>query len=89
VALGHVDELARDPGVVVLDQRELAEIVVADIESGPWPFEGRCFDAVVVTNYLWRPLLPAIVACVGPGGWLLPGARACRSPEAAGTRWTT
>jgi hypothetical protein len=26
---------------------------------------------VVVTNYLWRPLLPAIVACVAPGGVLI------------------
>ena len=41
--------------------RETAEVVVADIEAGPWPFAGRRFDAVVVTTYLWRPLLPAIV----------------------------
>ncbi len=31
----------------------------------------RTFDAVVVTNYLWRPLLPAIVASVASGGVLL------------------
>jgi SAM-dependent methyltransferase len=40
--------------------REIAEIVAADIENGPWPFAGRRFDAVVVTNYLWRPLLPTL-----------------------------
>ena len=34
----------------------IAEIVDADIENGPWPLEAREFDAVVVTNYLWRPL---------------------------------
>jgi SAM-dependent methyltransferase len=51
--------------------RECAEIIVADIENGPWPLEGRLFDAVVVTNYLWRPLLPRIVASVGPGGVLV------------------
>lgn len=51
--------------------RSLGEIVVADIEDGPWPFAGRRFDAVVVTNYLWRPLLPAILACVAPGGVLI------------------
>ena len=45
--------------------------VLADIESGPWPFEGRRFDAVIVTNYLWRPLLPRIVASVADGGVLL------------------
>ena len=49
----------------------LGELVQADIENGPWPFAGRRFGAVVVTNYLWRPLLPAIVASVAPGGVLI------------------
>ena len=49
----------------------LGEALAADIENGPWPFAGRTFDGVVVTNYLWRPLLPAIVACVAPGGALI------------------
>jgi len=43
----------------------------ADIENGPWPFEGEHFAGVVVTNYLWRPLLPALVASVAPGGVLI------------------
>jgi SAM-dependent methyltransferase len=51
--------------------RGIAEVVVADIENGPWPLAGRAFDAVVVTNYLWRPLLPVIVASVAPGGVLV------------------
>jgi SAM-dependent methyltransferase len=50
---------------------ERCETCVADIENGPWPFVGRCFDAVVVTNYLWRPLLPTLVASLAPGGVLL------------------
>jgi SAM-dependent methyltransferase len=49
----------------------LAEVIEADIENAPWPFAGRTFGAVIVTNYLWRPLLPAIVAAVAPGGILL------------------
>jgi SAM-dependent methyltransferase len=48
-----------------------AETVVADIENGPWPLPGRTFDAVVVTNYLWRPLFPQLLAAVAPGGVLL------------------
>lgn len=48
-----------------------AEIVQADIEAGPWPFAGRQFDAVLVTNYLWRARLADIVAAVAPGGVLL------------------
>lgn len=45
--------------------------VLADIESGPWPFAGQVFGAVVVTRYLWRPRLADIVAAVAPGGVLL------------------
>jgi SAM-dependent methyltransferase len=45
--------------------------IVADIEAGPWPFVGQSFDAVLVTHYLWRPLLPAIVAAVAKGGVLI------------------
>lgn len=51
--------------------RAVAEVVVADIENGPWPFTGRRFGAVIVTHYLWRPLLPAIVGCVADGGVLI------------------
>ncbi len=50
---------------------DVAETIVADIEAGPWPLAGRRFDAVVVTNYLWRPRLPAIVDAVAEGGVLL------------------
>lgn len=49
----------------------MAEIIVADLENGAWPLAGRTFDLVLVTNYLWRPLLPRIVAAVAPGGWLI------------------
>jgi SAM-dependent methyltransferase len=49
----------------------LAEVLVADIENGPWPFSGRQFDAVIVTNYLWRPLLPTLIASVAEGGVLI------------------
>jgi SAM-dependent methyltransferase len=47
------------------------EVIEADLEAAPWPLAGRTFGGVVVSNYLWRPLLPAIVASVAPGGVLL------------------
>lgn len=47
------------------------EALVADIETGPWPFSGRRFDAVVVTNYLWRPLFPALLSSLAPGAVLI------------------
>ncbi|MCE9661481.1 MAG: methyltransferase domain-containing protein [Burkholderiales bacterium] len=49
----------------------VAETIVADLEGQPWPLPGRRFDAVLVTHYLWRPLLPAIVEAVDAGGVLL------------------
>ena len=51
--------------------KPLGEAICADIENGPWPFGGRKFDGVVVTNYLWRPLLATIVQSVAPGGALI------------------
>ena len=55
-----------------------AELVCADIESGPWPLTQRDkptvlrqFGLVVVTNYLWRPLWPTILESVAPGGVLI------------------
>ena len=43
----------------------LGRTIAADIETGPWPLAGERFDAVVVTNYLWRPLWPALLASAG------------------------
>ncbi len=52
-----------------------AELIQADIENGPWPFldrqDTRRFGAVVVTNYLWRPLMPTLLKSLAPGGLLL------------------
>ena len=47
------------------------EIIAADLENGSWPFSERQFSAVVVTNYLHRPLFPDILAALTPGGLLL------------------
>jgi SAM-dependent methyltransferase len=48
------------------------EMIVVDLENGaPWPLDRRQFSVVVVVNYLYRPILPAIIAAVAPGGILL------------------
>ncbi len=44
---------------------------VADLEGGPWPYYGHVFDAVVVTNYLFRPLLPLIMNSLDLNGVLI------------------
>jgi SAM-dependent methyltransferase len=51
--------------------RPWGHAVVADIENNPWPFPDLTFDAVVVTHYLWRDLLPTLLASLAPGGVLL------------------
>jgi len=74
-ARGHrVIALERDPDALsALAQIEGVEPVAADLEDGsPWPFpDAARFAAVVVTNYLHRPLLPRLVASLAPGGFLL------------------
>lgn len=49
-----------------------AEVIEADLEDGsPWPLAGRRFDAVIVCNYLYRPLFADLIGALNPGGVLL------------------
>ena len=63
----EVTGIDRDAGALAAVEGQ-AELMVADLESGPWPLPGRLFDAVVVTNYLWRPLMPQLLASLDEGG---------------------
>ncbi len=70
-ALGHrVTGVDRNPEAVAMAQT-CGPVICADIENGPWPFAGQTFACVVVTNYLWRPLMPTLVASVALGGMLI------------------
>ncbi len=74
VSLGYrVLAIDRDlSGLEDLRHRPQVELVQADLEDGrPFPLAGQTFDGVIVTNYLWRPILPAIVAAVAPHGLLI------------------
>jgi SAM-dependent methyltransferase len=63
---------AVDRDVSALASEPDIDAVQADLEDGsPWPFPGRTFGAVVVTNYLHRPLFPALLDALGPAGVLL------------------
>jgi SAM-dependent methyltransferase len=66
----HVTAIDRDPALLA-PLASLATPLVADLEADPWPLPGQRFDAVVVTNYLWRALFPALKAAVAPGGLLI------------------
>ena len=61
--LSRVADLAGDPGV---------ELIEFDLEVGmPIPIESASCAAVVVTNYLWRPLFDDLVRVLAPGGVLI------------------
>ena len=60
-----------------LTENSAAEIITFDMETDTSPFgadgplHGRQFDAIVVVNYLYRPLFPALVDALAPGGVLI------------------
>jgi len=62
VDLSRIRDLADTPGT---------ELIEADLEGRHWPLPDRRFAAVVVVNYLWRPLFPALLAAIEPNGVLL------------------
>lgn len=43
----------------------------ADLESGPWPLAPGAFDAVIVTNYLFRSRFALLCGLLAPGGRLV------------------
>jgi SAM-dependent methyltransferase len=46
--------------------------VRANLEDGsPWPWPGKRFAAIVVTNYLHRPLFPLLARSLDEGGVLI------------------
>lgn len=69
-ARGHrVTAIDVDPAVAGGDG---IEVVRFDLEAGaPVPWGPGSFGAVVVTNYLHRPLFADLVAALAPGGVLL------------------
>ncbi|NJD35585.1 MAG: class I SAM-dependent methyltransferase [Betaproteobacteria bacterium] len=43
----------------------------ADLEGDAWPYRGRKFDGIVVTNYLFRPLFPHLLDALAVDGVLI------------------
>jgi SAM-dependent methyltransferase len=72
-ARGHlVDAVDRDAAVLSgLGASEAIHPLCCDLESGAWPYSRGAYAAVVVTNYLHRPLFPELIAALSPGGVLI------------------
>jgi SAM-dependent methyltransferase len=73
VALGYqVEAVDRDAeALAALADVPGVNVLQADLEGGPWPYYGRGFDGIVVTNFLFRPLLPNLFGCLDAGGVLI------------------
>ncbi|NML96966.1 class I SAM-dependent methyltransferase [Paraburkholderia sp. RP-4-7] len=73
-SLGH-PVTALDRNAAALDamrDEPLITTLVADIEGAAWPLpDDAKFAAVVVTNYLHRPLFPQLLRSLAPGGVLV------------------
>lgn len=67
----RVTALDRDTAALEGLSGVAAETIAADIENAPWPLAGRRFHGVLVTNYLHRPLYPALLESLHDGGVLL------------------
>lgn len=66
--------MAVDKDVSVLRGQKLPaemKLLEADLENAPWPFGEKEFDAIIVTNYLHRPLFAKIIAALKTGGVLI------------------
>jgi SAM-dependent methyltransferase len=57
--------LASPTGLAAVTTRQL------HLEGNDWPLAGERFSGVIVTNYLWRPRLPDLLALLAPGGVLI------------------
>jgi SAM-dependent methyltransferase len=72
---------ARDARVLAVDRDASALVALdgvanvttraIDLESDAWPLAGERFDAIVVTNYLHRPRLQALLDALADDGVLL------------------
>jgi len=71
--LGYVVEAVDRNAEALATLGDMPGIVTrcADLEDGPWPYSGRLFAGIVVTNYLWRPLLPHLMAALDKGSVLI------------------
>lgn len=57
--------------LTVLDEVPGVRTLCVDLEGEPWPWTEACFDAVVVTRYLFRPRLAMLATLLRPGGVLI------------------
>ena len=66
-----VTAIDRDMSQFKSTQLPLISTLELDLELDTWPLEGRLFDGIVVTNYLYRPHLDQLPKMLANGGILI------------------
>jgi SAM-dependent methyltransferase len=72
-ARGHTVEAVDRDAAAVSALAGVSKVTArcADLEAAAWPYTGMTFGAVVVTNYLHRPLFSRLLESVATGGVLI------------------
>ncbi|WP_333874693.1 class I SAM-dependent methyltransferase [Methylobacter sp.] len=68
----QVDAIDRDAevvsGMVGMDN---INVSIADLEAGDWPQSEQKYDGIIVSRYLYRPMLSTLASLLNPGGVLI------------------
>ena len=71
-AAGHrVLAIDRDQHALAALRESGIECLCVDLETGPWPLRSRRFDAIVISNYLFRARFALLADALAPGGRLI------------------
>lgn len=68
----QVDAVDRDAqAVVAIQAMPNISVSITDIETGDWPETDQRYDGIVVSRYLFRPLLKTLAGMLNPDGVLI------------------
>lgn len=68
----RVDALDRDAKALAsMVGMDNINVLNVDIEAGRWPGSGQRYDGIIVSRYLYRPLLSKLAEMLEPGGILI------------------
>jgi SAM-dependent methyltransferase len=68
----QVDALDRDAKALAnMAGIDNIDVYIVDLEAGDWPDSGQRYDGIIVSRYLYRPLLSRLAELLNPGGMLI------------------